>query len=36
MIQEKTYCENCLENLDDDKFDYRYDFPICLDCANGE
>jgi hydrogenase maturation factor HypF (carbamoyltransferase family) len=36
MIQEKTYCESCLENLDDDEFDYRYDFPICLDCANGK
>ena len=36
MTQEKTYCENCLENLDDDEFDYRYDFPICLDCTNGK
>ena len=31
-----TYCEGCLENLDDDKFDYRFDFPICHDCVREE
>ena len=28
-----TYCENCLENLDEDKFDYRVDFPVCHQCV---
>jgi len=28
-----TYCEVCSENLDDEAFDYRFDFPICLNCV---
>jgi hypothetical protein len=28
-----TYCEICLENLDDEAFDYRFDFPICFNCV---
>ena len=28
-----TYCENCLENLDDDKFDYRFERPVCQQCV---
>lgn len=33
MIDELTYCEVCLENLDDEQFDYRFDTPICLKCG---
>ena len=36
MNQKKEYCEFCLRYLDDDKFDYRYDFLLCLDCGNGK
>jgi hypothetical protein len=28
-----TYCEVCLENLEDDAFDYRFEFPICKECV---
>lgn len=30
---ELTYCGICLNNYDDDGFDYRFDSPVCLDCA---
>jgi hypothetical protein len=32
-MNDLTYCENCLDNLDDDKFDYRFDYPICHECV---
>ena len=32
-IVDLTYCEWCLDNLDDDKFDYRFDYPVCFDCV---
>jgi len=28
-----TYCEVCSENLNDEAFDYRFDFPICFNCV---
>jgi hypothetical protein len=28
-----TYCEVCLTNLEDEGFDYRFDFPICHNCV---
>jgi hypothetical protein len=28
-----TYCEVCLTNLEDEGFDYRFDFPICHQCV---
>lgn len=31
-----TYCQTCLENLPDEKFDYRFDTPICLGCGEKE
>jgi hypothetical protein len=31
-----TYCDNCERNLGDEKFDYRFDYPICLDCTNNQ
>jgi Zn finger protein HypA/HybF involved in hydrogenase expression len=31
---ERTYCEKCHQNFDDDGFDYRFDFPVCLTCAS--
>ena len=34
MIDILTYCENCLENFDDEGFDYRFEFPICHQCVN--
>jgi hypothetical protein len=33
MEDERTYCEKCKNNFDDDGFDYRLDYPVCLDCA---
>lgn len=33
-MNDLTYCEECLENLDDEKFDYRFDRPICHECVN--
>ena len=32
-MSNKTYCEVCLINKDDDQFDYLYDYPLCLDCS---
>lgn len=32
---ERTYCEVCFENFDDDGFDYRFDTPICHKCGEG-
>jgi len=29
-----TYCERCNENFDNEGFDHRFDFPICLTCAD--
>jgi recombinational DNA repair protein (RecF pathway) len=28
-----TYCDLCLRNLPDEKFDYRFDKPVCLECG---
>ena len=33
MEDERPYCSDCYENLDDDGFDYRYEYPLCLDCG---
>ena len=33
---ELTYCEICLSNLEDDRFDYRFDFPVCHECVAKE
>lgn len=32
-IYDLTYCEVCLTNLEDEGFDYRFDFPICHECV---
>jgi len=32
-MDDLTYCEECLENLDEDLFDYRFERPVCLECA---
>ena len=29
----RTYCEECYKNFDDDGFDYRFDRPVCHECA---
>jgi hypothetical protein len=29
-----TYCEECLENLNEDKFDYRFERPVCQECVH--
>ena len=31
--EELTYCEECVRNLEDDKFDYRFNRPVCLECV---
>jgi hypothetical protein len=28
-----TYCEHCFINMEDDFFDFRFEYPICLFCA---
>lgn len=33
MSNELTYCEECEKNLEDNKFDYRFDRPVCLECV---
>ena len=34
---ERGYCSDCFTNLDDDEYDYRYEYPLCLKCgANHE
>ena len=33
MSNELTYCEECELNLEDSKFDYRFDRPICFECV---
>lgn len=32
-MSDLTYCEMCLENLEDDAFDYRFDYPVCFECV---
>ncbi len=32
-MNDLTYCEECLGNFEDEKFDYRFDRPICLECG---
>lgn len=27
------YCEFCLDNFEDDVFDYRFEFPVCWECV---
>jgi len=29
-----TYCEKCLVNMEDDRFDYRFDYPVCFSCVD--
>jgi hypothetical protein len=33
MSAELTYCEECELNLEESKFDYRFDRPVCLGCV---
>lgn len=34
-MSEETYCEVCLENFtDDNDFNHRFDYPVCLTCAD--
>ena len=34
-MSEVTYCEVCLENFtNDDDFNHRFDYPVCLACAD--
>jgi hypothetical protein len=35
ILDERTYCEVCEVNFDEDGFDYRFECPICLECAYG-
>lgn len=32
-MSDLTYCEYCLENLEAEMFDYRFEEPVCLKCA---
>lgn len=33
MSKTMTYCEKCSLNLDDEAFDYRFEYPICFECV---
>ena len=30
---ERGYCSDCFTNLNDDEYDYRYDYPLCMKCG---
>jgi NAD-dependent SIR2 family protein deacetylase len=30
---ELTYCVKCYENLEEDKFNYRFELPTCHECV---
>jgi hypothetical protein len=30
---ERTYCQECAGNYDDDGFDYRFEYPVCRRCV---
>jgi hypothetical protein len=32
-MKDLTYCEECSVNMEDDFFDFRFDYPICLTCS---
>ena len=32
-VRELTYCEKCTTSLDDEGFDYRFEYPICFKCV---
>lgn len=32
-MDDLTYCVYCEENFEDEKFDYRFNLPTCLDCV---
>jgi hypothetical protein len=32
-MSDLTYCENCQVNMEDDFFDFRFEYPICLTCS---
>ena len=35
VMSEVTYCEVCLTNFtDDNDFNHRFDYPVCLSCAD--
>lgn len=34
MDDDLTYCDNCLETITDEGFDYRFEYPICHKCVN--
>jgi hypothetical protein len=33
LMTDLTYCVYCEENFEDEKFDYRFSLPTCLDCV---
>jgi hypothetical protein len=33
LMTDLTYCENCQINMEDDFFDFRFEYPICLTCS---
>jgi recombinational DNA repair protein (RecF pathway) len=32
-VDERTHCEECSVNFDDDGFDYRFERPVCHSCV---
>jgi hypothetical protein len=35
-VSDLTYCEICFRNLDDEQFNYLFEYPVCLECADEE
>jgi len=33
VMNDLTYCENCQINMQDDFYDFRFEYPICLTCS---
>jgi hypothetical protein len=33
LMTDFIYCVYCEENFEDEKFDYRFNMPTCLDCV---
>ncbi len=35
-MSDLTYCTICNQNFDDEQFNYFFDYPVCLECADEE
>jgi hypothetical protein len=33
-MSDLTYCTICYQNFEDEQFNYLFDYPVCLECAD--